>query len=197
MGLYPWGPPWLTLEELPGQSPSYGRPLSLWRRGPWGSCRLGSIKSSWRLGDIRGHSLSCVCFLFSNLRLLNLFGRTARREKGLGQAILANIYLFEDSVNLGSRRAWCTDGRRIVYTLYFPKGRRGLNPSLVKGLVPHLEVVAPTHSETLALRASLVSATLTLYLSCLSWSLAFSASSSFFFSTFMWSLVVASSSSVC
>ena len=37
------------------------------------------------------------------------------------------------------------DGKRVVYTLCSPKCRGGLNPSLVKGLVPHLEVVALTY----------------------------------------------------
>ena len=67
--------------------------------------RLSSIRSNWGLGDIRGHSLGCVYFLFNDPRLLGLFGRTVKGEKGLGRAILANICLLKDNVSLGFGRA--------------------------------------------------------------------------------------------
>ena len=37
------------------------------------------------------------------------------------------------------------DGWGIVDILYSPKGRGGLNPSLVDGLIPHLEAVNPAY----------------------------------------------------
>ena len=43
-----------------------------------------------------------------------------------------------------------TDGRGVVYTLCPPKFGRGLNHSLVKGLIPHLEAVVSTYPRDLS-----------------------------------------------
>ena len=104
-----------------------------------------ALRGSCRLGNIMGHFLGCVSFFFNNLRLLSLLGRTARRRKDLSQALLTNICLLGGSVNFRVRGARRTNGRRVVYTICSPEGKGGLSPSLVKGLILHLEAVVPTH----------------------------------------------------
>ena len=77
--------------------------------------------------------------------LLNLLGKAVRGRKDLNRAALPKFYHLKGGVNLGTGRAKYADSRRVVYTLGSSKCRRGLNPSLVKDLIPYLEVVVSTY----------------------------------------------------
>ena len=108
------------------------------------------LRSSWGLGGIRGRSLVGISFFFDNPLLLGLLKRFVRRRKDLGRAGFPKFFHLRGGINLRTSRAWCTDNRRVVYTFYPSKCRRGLNLSLVKGLIPHLEVVVSTYSHDLS-----------------------------------------------
>ena len=66
-------------------------------------------------------------------------------RKSFGWAFLAFICLLRGSVSLATRGAQGTDGWRVVHILCSSKGRGGLNPSLVEGLIPHFEAVEFAH----------------------------------------------------
>ena len=112
----------------------------------------GVFGGSWRQVGIIGHFLCWVYCLFSDLGLLCLLGRDVGCTKSLGWILFAFICLLGGSVNLGARGAWGTEGWRIVHILYSPKGRGGLNPNLVEGLVPHLEATLRASSICIPLR---------------------------------------------
>ena len=55
-----------------------------------------------------------------------------RRDRDLGWAILSKLYHLRSGVSLGASRAWCANGKRVVYTFYPPKCRRSFNPNRLK-----------------------------------------------------------------
>ena len=64
--------------------------------------------------------------------------------------VLLRICHLGRGVCLGADGGGGTNGKGVVYTLCPPKYRRGLNPSLVEGLIPYLEVVVSIYPQDLS-----------------------------------------------
>jgi len=115
----------------------------------------GIFRGSWRQVGIMDHLFGGVCCLLSVLRLLCHLGGDVRCGKSFSWAFLAFICLLGGRVSLGALRVQGADGRRVVHILCSPKGKGGLNPSLVEGLVPHLEAIESAHLRDLSLESFL------------------------------------------
>ena len=94
---------------------------------------------------IIGHFLGGVYCLFNNLELLCRLGGNVGCGKSFGWAFLTFICLLRDRAGLGAQGARGADGWRVVHILCSPKGKGGLNPSLVEGFIPHLEAIEYAH----------------------------------------------------
>ena len=68
-----------------------------------------------------------------------------REGRDLVKAVLLRIYQLGRGFCLGTDGRGGTNGKEVVYTLYPPEYRRGLNPGLVEGLIPYLEAVVSTY----------------------------------------------------
>ena len=82
--------------------------------------------------------------------------------------------------------------QRVVDILCSPKNRGGLNPSLVEGLIPHLEAIDSTHTRDFSPEGILSLGYPYLIAILFNFFVAFSASSSFFFRTPICSLAAVS-----
>ena len=92
-----------------------------------------------------GHFLGGVCCHSSVLGLLYRLGGDVGCGKSFGWALLAFTCLLRDRVSLEAQGAQGADGWRVVHILCSFEGRGGLNPSLVKGFILHLEAIESAH----------------------------------------------------